>query len=67
MKKIIILAMTLILAASAVMPVMAAEEEERRERTVFETDTFTAREGDYLSVYDGNIREYKNEIGRAHV
>lgn len=60
MKKIIILAMTLILAASAVMPVMAAEEEARRERTVFKTDAFTSRKGDYLSVYDGNIREYKN-------
>ena len=60
MKKIIILAMTLILAASAVIPVMASEKEEWRERTVFETDTFTAREEDYLSVYDGNIREYKN-------
>lgn len=60
MKKVITLAMTLILALSTVMPVMASEKEERRERTVFETDTFTTREGDYLSVYDGNIREYKN-------
>ncbi len=60
MKKIIILAMTLILAVSAVMPVMAYEKEEWRERTVFKTDTFTSREGDYLSVYDGNIRENKN-------
>ena len=60
MKKIITLVMTLVLAVSAVMPVMAAEEEERRERTVFQTDTFTTRKGNYLSVYDGNIREYKN-------
>lgn len=60
MKKIITLVMTLVLAVSAVMPVMAKEEEERRERTVFQTDTFTTREGNYLSVYDGNIREYKN-------
>lgn len=60
MKKIITLAIVLIFAVSAVMPVMAAEEEEQRERTVFKTDTFTSREGDYLSVYDGNIREYKN-------
>lgn len=60
MKKIITLAIVLIFAVSAVMPVMAAEEEEQRERTVFKTDTFTSREGDYLSVYDGNIRENKN-------
>lgn len=59
MKKIIALAMILILSASAVMPVMA-KEDERRERTVFETTYFKEREGEYLSVYDGNIRELKN-------
>ena len=59
MRKIITLAMTLILAVSAVMPVMATEKEEQ-ERTVFETDSFTTREGRYLSVYDGTIRELKN-------
>lgn len=62
MKKIVTLVITLVLAVvSAVMPVKAAEEEERRERTVFETDSFTSREGSYLSVYDGNIREIKND------
>lgn len=52
MKKLITLAVVIILIMSTAMPVMAAKKEE----SIFETDLSVCKEG-YLSVYRKNIRE----------